>query len=1426
MQEEKQNRPDYIFEVSWEVCNKVGGIHTVITSKSATMLKEWGDNYFTIGPDVWKGSGPHPEFVEDNDLFLSWKEQLAREGLRVKTGRWKYANQAVAFLVDFTPFYQKKDEIFTHLWSKYHVDSLTGQWDYIEPCIFGYAAGKVIESFYKFHLSFKEKIIAQFHEWMTGTGVLYLNESVPQIGTVFTTHATVVGRCIAGNGLPLYDKLSMYNGDQMARDFNVLAKQSVEKQSAKYADCFTTVSEITAQECVQFLGQQPDIVTPNGFEVKMVPGAAEFDARRAAARSKLLEVARALTGDDLPDDTLLVAKSGRYEFRNKGIDVFIDAMGKLRDEDTLDRKVVAFIMVPASHTGARKELLERMQHHAMAGAGGGYEHEDENFHPETLTHYLQGIDYDPVMNRIKGNRLLNAKDDKVKVIFAPTYLNGDDGIFNMHYYDLIIGFDISVFPSYYEPWGYTPLESLAFHIPTVTTQLAGFGKWMRATQGPVNHGIFVLERHDSDEEKTAEEIAQIISRFSHKNPDEVSASRASAFELSKSVQWSSLISYYNNAFDIALRKSEARGYLYRDKHEVAPMDLKTLMQTKENQPKWRKVFVQSEIPDTLAPLVELSKNLWWSWNHEAEELFEMIDTELWEKYKRNPIAMLDALPYAKLKRLEKNTEFLEKLDGVYNSFKQYMQQPKKEGQPRVGYLCMEFGLNHVVRLYSGGLGILAGDYLKEASDSNVDMFGVGLLYRHGYFKQVMSTHGEQLAEYKSQKFSFLPVMPVRDEAGNWLKISIALPGRRVIAKIWKIDVGRVPLYLLDTDIEENSLDDRSITHQLYGGDHENRLKQEILLGIGGERLIKTLNLNPDLYHCNEGHAAFVGLERIRDLIQGKNISFDEAIDIVRASTLFTTHTPVPAGHDVFSEELIRAYLSEYPHLFNISWEKFVGLGRIDEMDVHEKFSMSHLAVRVSQEVNGVSEIHGEVSRQMFSPLWPGYMVNELHLGYVTNGVHYPTWAAKAWKVFNKELFGSHAQHPDMDDWKKALEIGDENIWQIRTALKRDMIAALKEKLQTDMTRRHENPKDTIEVLKSMREDTLVIGFARRFATYKRAHLLFHNLERMKKIVSMENRPVQFLFAGKAHPKDKAGQDLIKRIVEISEMPEFHGKVIFLENYDMEVAKYLVQGVDVWLNNPERPMEASGTSGMKATLNGVLNLSVLDGWWAEGYLPGAGWALPKNNTYGQKDLQDELDSELLYYKLEGEVMPLFYERNEAGIPEKWVEMIRQSLANIAPRFTMQRMIDEYIAKFYMPMFERSRRIVQDDCREVKELCAWKNKIISNWNNIKVLDMTVHDSAHKALPLGENFHAEIILGLGNLKPDDIGVEVLFMHKKTQDAQKEIIYKQELAVSQENRSKATYETTFPVTQSGVFEYGFRIFPKHPQLPNRMDFCLVKWV
>jgi len=729
------------------------------------------------------------------------------------------------------------------------------------------------------------------------------------------------------------------------------------------------------------------------------------------------------------------------------------------------------------------------------------------------------------------------------------------------------------------------------------------------------------------------------------------------------------------------------------------------------------------------------------------------------------------------------------------------------------------------------LGILAGDYLKQASDSNVNIIGVGLLYRYGYFTQNLSLSGEQLESYLPQKFSHLPLNPVRidnsENENNWLKIKIALPGRTLLAKVWRVDVGRTPLYLLDTDIEENSFEDRSITHQLYGGNNENRLKQELLLGVGGIRLLDAVGITPIIYHCNEGHAAFIGIERMRKLVQEDFFAFREALEIVRASALFTTHTPVPAGHDAFSEDLLRTYIPHYADRLNIDWNAFMNLGRARENDPNDKFSMSVLAVRLSQEVNGVSRIHGRVSREMFQGLFEGFFPDELHIGYVTNGVHYSTWAAKSWQQLYKAHFGEAFENDqsNKEHWKKIFEVPDEKIWRIRQNQRKELIDFLKKRLMENLTKRQENPKNIIEVVESFNENALTIGFARRFATYKRAYLLFKNLEKLAKIVNNPKMPVQFVFAGKAHPADVEAQELIKQIIEISKKKEFLGKITFVENYDMAIASKLVQGVDIWLNTPTRPLEASGTSGQKAVMNGVVNFSVLDGWWAEGYNAKAGWALKEEVTFDNPYFQDELDAETIYDILENEIIPTFYKRDKQGIPSKWISYVKNTIADIAPSFTTKRMIDDYIKMYYSKLIERTKKLSENDFEIARKLSAWKKKMVRGWESIEVISVSVPDSSKRAFKLGEKYVAEIVLDLNEISPDDIGVEVIFGHKD-KDVVKNIVYKNEMVRVKSENSIVTFKTQIFVTRSGVFDYAIRVFPKNPLLPHRQDFNLLKWL
>lgn len=847
----------------------------------------------------------------------------------------------------------------------------------------------------------------------------------------------------------------------------------------------------------------------------------------------------------------------------------------------------------------------------------------------------------------------------------------------------------------------------------------------------------------------------------------------------------------------------------------------------ENGARLKRLFVEPKLPDGLAPLHELAGNLWWSWQHEATELFRNIDPQRFEALNYNPVALLDDLSVEQAQALLGDADFMARMNRVHRDFKNYLDKAPERTAPQIAYFCMEYGLHQSMRLYSGGLGVLAGDYLKEASDRNTNLIAVGLLYRYGYFQQAISLKGEQIHQLDAAKFTQLPLRPVRDERGEWIKIHVNLAGRTVWVKVWLLAVGRISLYLLDTDIEDNIWEDRSITHQLYGGDNENRLRQELVLGIGGLRALKAIGLNPDLYHLNEGHAAFLGLERLRNYMNDKQLTFDEALEVVRSTQLFTTHTPVPAGHDAFSETLLRDYLFEFTYALDLGWEALMAIGKLDAADPEELFSVSHLAIRTAQEVNGVSRLHGQVSQEMFNDLYPDFTSAELHIGYVTNSVHLPTWVAPEWLDLYQEAFGKNFldNQTDAKRWAKIHSVPAEKIMGIRRQLKKRLLAWMRNSLHDDFARRGENPRATFEIVNGIQDDALVIGFARRFATYKRATLLFTNEKRLAEIVNDANRPVIFLFAGKAHPADKGGQEFIRLIYNTTKNPLFKGRVIFLENYSMEMAKLLVQGVDIWLNNPSRPKEASGTSGMKAVMNGVMNFSVLDGWWCEGYRPGAGWALPEEDTYSDTGLQNELDAETIYNILENDIIPTYYDRDDKGISERWVSHIRKTIAEIAPEFVMGRMLDDYQERFYGKLWTRSQQLKKSKYAAARALVEWKNRVRQAWDTIELKELQAPDTANRSIPLGDPFVAEATLNLFSLSPEDVGVEVVFFRRVT-EKQLNLLSAHELTLASHKGAVATYRCDIPLGTAGVFEYGFRIFPKHPLLAHRQDFGLVRWL
>ncbi len=1402
-------KPDYLFEVSWEVCNKLGGIYTVLSSKSEAVQKELGDNYFFIGPDVWKETIDNPDFLEDNSIHAAWRESAKSEGLNIRIGRWNIPGKPIAILVDFTPYFPEKDKILASFWETYKLDSLPGGWDYIEPVLFGYAAGKVIESFYEFYLSAQDHIIAHFHEWMAGGGVLYLKNKVPQIGTVFTTHATTLGRSIAGNGMPLYRDLEKYKPFEMAKQLGVVSKNSIEYVAANQADSFATVSDVTAKECKTFLFKEPDIVTPNGFTDSFYPNEDRLPEKRRQAREKLVEVAAMVTGQEIDNDSLFVITSGRYEYKNKGLDVFIRALGDLNKKNDSGKKLVAFITVPAHHGGP----LLRQDNEKRA-----VETENNKY----LTHILFNSKTDPVLNEINRSGLDNTPDSNVIIVFVPAYLNGNDGVFNVDYYDLLLGFDLSVFPSYYEPWGYTPLESIAFRIPTVTTQLAGFGVWVNDNCKIEQNSITVCSRTDDNDDEIVVELKETFDYFLSASSENIEKAANEAYQCSRGLLWDQLVSRYWDLYSIALDKVDDRSELFKGKQSL---NLMLSANGKKEKPVWKRVLVKTNIPMALEPLKELTQNLWWTWNYEARELFRLIDPEGWQKSDHNPILLLDMLDYDRLQSLASDKPFINNLRKVYKRFREYMSVEKPANSGKVAYFSMEFGLCENLRIYSGGLGILAGDYLKQASDSNFDLVGVGLLYRYGFFEQSISLFGDQSPQYIAQSFSHLPLKPVLKD-GEWLKVSLALPGRKLTAKVWQVDVGRIPLYLLDADIGENTPEDRFITHQLYGGDWHNRFKQELLLGVGGIRIINSLGINSDVYHLNEGHAAFAGLERLHLLVEEVGLSFNLAVEVVRASSLFTTHTPVPAGHDAFTEDILRTYIPHYAERLNINWDEFMNLGRMHGRP-DEKFSMSVLAANLSQEMNGVSKIHGRVSREMFKDMYDGYFADELHIGYVTNGVHLGTWTEKHWQNLYDNEFGKEFREDisNPEFWKKIHLLSDEAVWNTRQKSKAEFIRFLKDKVYVDLTKRQESPKNILRTIDHIDEDALYIGFARRFATYKRAHLIFSNPERLAQILNHPEKPVRIIFAGKAHPNDKPGQDIIKRIIELSKMPEFAGRLIFLENYNMHVASYLVSGVDIWLNTPTRPLEASGTSGEKAVMNGVVNFSVLDGWYAEGYRENAGWAIQEARTYGNQQFQDELDAETIYDMLEDEIIPLYFDKGDDGISHEWVSYVKNTISEIAPHYTMKRMLDDYIDKFYNKLVDRSRKMQQNNYSFARKIERWKRRIVKGWDDMEIVSVKYPGNDANDVFMGEKADIELKLRPNGLNAENIGVELL-VGKKENDDKEKVKYIIELELNGVEDDIAIYRGKAPIEVSGMVRFIYRIYPKSDMLPHRQDFNLVKWV
>ncbi len=843
----------------------------------------------------------------------------------------------------------------------------------------------------------------------------------------------------------------------------------------------------------------------------------------------------------------------------------------------------------------------------------------------------------------------------------------------------------------------------------------------------------------------------------------------------------------------------------------------------------RRLAVFPRLPEPVQQLEDLAYNLWWAWHPEAQSLFRELDESLWEETGHNPVKLLQRVDQARLDHVVHDPGYIAEYDAVMAAFEAYLQDTDtwfartypEHRTDTIAYFSAEFGLHEVLPIYSGGLGILSGDHCKEASDMGIPLVGVGFLYPQGYFTQRITDDGTQEAIYRKINFAEVPARPAYTPDGEEVRIHVDLPGRRVYAKVWEIRVGRVPLYLMDTDVPENAPEDRQLAARLYSADPEMRISQEIILGIGGVRALQALNLKPAIYHLNEGHSAFLGLERIRLLMKEHGLSFDEALGIVRATSLFTTHTPVAAGHDTFPFPMMDKYFGFYWGDLGLNRETFLGLGR-REYPWGSQFSMTVLAIHLAGYINGVSRLHGQVSRKMWKDLWPGLSEEEIPIGQITNGVHLASWLApELVSLLNRHLPADWQEHVDEEAvWDPVTEIPDEELWEVRLVQKQRLVHFVRARVREQLRRQGASPSRIQRVETLFDPNALTIGFARRFATYKRATLIFHDLDRIRRLLNDPKRPVQIVFAGKAHPADEPGKEFIRFIHQLSRQEGFEGHVIFLENYDIDIARHLVQGSDVWLNNPRRPMEASGTSGQKAGANGVPNFSVLDGWWPEGYTGHNGWAIGEGEEYPNETAQDEADALSLYRTLEEEIIPQYFS-SQKGEARAWLSYVRESIRTIAPRFSTRRMLKDYVSTYYMPAVQNWHAYTRDHFRLTRELAAWKRRVREHWDRVRV---ETEGPEMAQLRVGDTVHVQARVFLEGLERSDVRVEVVY-GKVDEEGELHQLATSPLQVTRHDGPITWYEGDISLDESGQFGYAVRILPYHSALPNPFDMRLILW-
>ena len=1405
-----------LFEVSWEVCNKVGGIYAVVSSKILEALAAFGENYFLLGPDL----GNNPDFEEtDEPCWQELRQETDRRNLSCRFGRWNIPGRPKVILVGYRDRYDQSQLLFS-LWNRYGVDSISGGWDYVEPVMFSTACGEVIEAACKaLHIPADGPALAHFHEWMCGGGLLYLKTNAPYVGTVFTTHATMLGRSMAGSGFDIYKQMHQINPKHEAGAYNITAKCSMETASAREADCFTTVSRITADEAGVFLGRTPDVLTLNGLDLRVIPDYSRDRSLAAASRQRLLEAAGRLLRRRLPEDTRIFLVSGRYEYHNKGIDVFLDALGMVNTALSQSQSnVLALCAVMGGHSGVNADAVSG-DPAKLPGQGGFW----------ISSHHVYNQPNDPILNACQRLGLDNRPENHVQVIFDPALLDGKDGFLNMRYEEVLAACDLGVFPSWYEPWGYTPQESAAHAVPTVTTDLSGFGMWVRSSQRDKN-GVTIICRRQTSYDETAASLRDVLLQYASLPEEQMQEHRHMVRHVAEGCSWEQFFPYYVQAYGLALDKARQRSSQPAGGSTTLTRVLAATMST---TPNLHSFTALTSLPPAIGRLRELAHNLWWSWHPECHYLFSALNEEEWERSNHNPIATLEKATRARLIIVAHEQSYLRLYNQTMAPFDAYMAAaPQSFGpltpQQPLAYFSTEYGLSECLPIYSGGLGVLSGDHLKSASDLNIPLVAVGLLYKNGYFRQIIDKNGDQTPVYPENDFATLPIEQVKDQDGKPREIYLQMPGRRLHVQIWLVRVGRINLYLLDTNLPSNTAEDRKITARLYEADRDIRLRQEILLGRGGVSMLRALDIRPAAYHMNEGHSAFLIFERIRLLMQENGLSFEEAGEVVRGSTLFTTHTPVDAGNERFSLESMEAYFKPYIQTVGISWQTLVNMGRFEGSE-RNVFEMTVLALKYSMKANGVSALHGVVSRHMWQEGWQGVPVAEIPIFSVTNGIHVPSYAGPAMRPLLQKHLGEAWQEltPDAPKWTRIADIPDADLWTARQTQKKHLLEAIRSSLPEFFKKFAIPYEKQQEMTSRLTPETLVIGFARRFAPYKRATLLFADVDRLARILEKSGQPVIFVFAGKAHPADGQGIGLIRELFQHMLSPRFFGKIFFIEDYSLAVSHLMVQGCDVWLNNPRRPYEACGTSGQKVAVNGGLNLSVADGWWCEGYNGTNGWTIGPLVAKGSlgPEQSDYDDAASLYSLLEDKVIPLYFERDADNRPHNWLLRVRKAMQTLIAQYSSHRMLRDYLSDYYIPAATSHQELRSNHYALARHLSQWKQDVNARFGSVQMDTIRIEGIKEDSLLDGQSLHVAVTVHPGSMKLDELLVQLVAgpgdgsTFTETPDV---------VEMQPENEGvdgTMTFVCTYTPSRSGIHVYGVRVMPCTEGLSSPLETRLVLW-